>query len=105
MQDDQYNRPGMPPSESQLAHFRAYCDCGSLKAAAVREGIAYSTLKNSLSALYSRLGVGGAIEALFALGWVVTPDAGSCGWVGRCSRNEGHAGPHGGFRSVTRRAA
>jgi DNA-binding CsgD family transcriptional regulator len=99
------DRPDMEPTPLQLARFRAYAEAGSLKVAAHRLRISYSTLKNDLSSLYARLGVSGAIEALFALGWLLPPDPGSCGWVGRCSRPDAHRGQHGGFRGVPRRAA
>jgi len=90
------------PTPGQLVAFRAYVETGSQKAAADRCGIRVQTVKNHMLGLYRRLGVGGAMEAAGALGWVRVPggDPRSCGWVGYCSRPFGHRGHHGGMRAI-----
>ena len=88
-----------PPTEHQLAILSAYMQTGSLKDAADTLGLAVPTVKNLLSELYSRLDVGGAIEAALALGWITIPTQYQmCGWVAVCTRLRGHRGHHAGFR-------
>jgi len=41
--------------------------------AAARMGISYQTSKNMATAIYKKLGVGGMVEALNAVGWVRVP--------------------------------
>jgi DNA-binding CsgD family transcriptional regulator len=88
-------------TEAQLVTLAAYVQSGSAKETATELGIALSTVKNHLSDLYARLGVGGAMEAAITLGWVtVPPDYRACGWVGSCTRKHDHRGQHGGFRGT-----
>ena len=88
----------------QLRILEAYTRLGSQKQVAHELGIALSTVKNQLSELYVRLGVGGAMEAIAALGWVHANLDGAppCGWLGYCGRPDGHNGNHGGFRPFLR---
>jgi hypothetical protein len=87
------------PTPAQLNAFRAYVQTGNQKQAAHVLGISTQTLKNSLSALYEHLDVGGAMEAATALGWVTLPGDGPapCAWRGSCGRPRGHSGHHGSF--------
>ncbi len=90
------------PTARQLDCIRAYCATGSQIAAAHSLGITTQTLKNHMLDLYQRLGVGGAMEAAMALGYVTLPDDDGraiCGWLGYCSRTRHHRGQHGGFRA------
>lgn len=85
----------------QLRVLEAYTRLGSQKQVAHELGIALSTVKNHMAQLYVRLDVGGAMEAVQALGWVRGPSSGvipPCGWLAYCGRPEGHRGQHGGFR-------
>lgn len=78
-----------------------YVQAGSVKETAARMGLAEQTVKNHLGAVYQRLGVGGALEAAQALGWVKVPSSyRMCGWTGICTRLADHRGHHGGFRGV-----
>lgn len=92
---------------AQLRVLEAYTRLGSQKAVANELGIAVQTVKNHMTALYVRLNVGGAMEAVAALGWVHANIAGvpPCGWLGYCGRPDGHTGNHGGFRPFLRGAA
>ena len=89
------------PTPAQLVAFRAYVQAGSLKEAAHVLGVSVASVKRHLTEMYARIGVGGAMEAATALGWVTLPGDGPvpCGWRGSCSRPRGHRGHHGGFRS------
>jgi DNA-binding CsgD family transcriptional regulator len=88
-------------TEAQLVTLAAYVQSGSAKETATELGIALSTVKNHLSNLYARLGVGGAMEAATVLGWVMVPsDYAMCGWLGTCTRKADHRGQHGGFRGT-----
>ena len=93
------------PTPAQLRTLEAYVRLGSQKDVAVELGIAPQTVKNHLAALYVRLGVGGAMEAVRALGWARVPsDVGvsPCGLLAYCGRPDGHRGQHGGFRPLIR---
>jgi hypothetical protein len=83
----------------------AYARLGNQKAAAHELGISCQTLKNHLSSLYYRLNVGGAMEALHALGWIIPATTGvpPCGWVAYCGRPAEHRGNHGRFHPLLRR--
>ena len=65
--------PTLGPTPGQLVAFRAYVETGSQKAAAHQCGIRVQTVKNHMLNLYRRLGVGGAMEAAMALGWITLP--------------------------------
>ncbi len=92
---------GKAPTDQQLAVLAAYVRAGSVKEAGRQLGLAEQTVKNHLGAIYERLGVGGAIEAATALGWIRVPgDRRPCGWIGTCTRVSGHRGHHGGFRGI-----
>ena len=95
------------PTLGQLRIIEAYTRLGSQKAVAHELGIALPTVKNQLSELYVRLNVGGAMEAIAALGWVHANVAGvpPCGWLAYCGRPDGHTGRHGGFRPFLRSTA
>lgn len=95
------------PTRSQLQIIEAYTRLGSQKAVAAELGIALQTVKNQLADLYVRMNVGGAMEAIQALGWVHANVHGAppCGWLAYCGRPEGHTGTHGGFRPFLRRVA
>jgi DNA-binding CsgD family transcriptional regulator len=92
------------PTPTQLRVMAAYVRTGSQKATAHECGIAVQTVKTHMAGLYARLNVGGAMEALTALGWVASPDTGPmpCGWVGYCSQARGHRGHHGEMRAFVR---
>jgi DNA-binding CsgD family transcriptional regulator len=62
------------PTPQQLRVMAAYVRTGSQKAAAHECNLALRTVKNHMSDLYARLDVGGAIEALTKLGWLVPPN-------------------------------
>ena len=96
-----------PLTPGQLRVLEAYTRLGSQKAVAHELGLALSTVKNHMSELYVRLNVGGAMEAVQALGWVHANVAGvpPCGWLGYCGRPDGHTGNHGGFRPFLRTMA
>lgn len=97
----------LTPTTTQLRVLESYARLGSQKAVAHEMGIALQTVKNHMGTLYARLDVGGAVEALSALGWISGPDMSGrppCGWVAYCGRPEGHRGQHGGFRALFRRA-
>jgi DNA-binding NarL/FixJ family response regulator len=55
--------PNTPPSPRQLQILRACVRGGSYQRAAEQLGISESTVKNSLAALYRKLGVGNRTEA------------------------------------------
>ena len=95
------------PTPSQIAVLEAYTRLGSQKAVAHELGIAVQTVKNHMTTLYVRLGVGGAMEAVHALGWVHANIGGAppCGWLAYCGRPDGHTGNHGGFRPFLRKVA
>lgn len=94
------------PTPGQLRVLEAYTRLGSQKAVAHELGIAVQTVKNHMEGLYVRLNVGGAMEAVHALGWVHAPNMAGvppCGWLAYCGRPDGHRGNHGGFRPFLRR--
>lgn len=98
-------RPDLGPTPMQLRVLEAWVHLGSQKAVARELGITRQTVKNHMGELYVRLGVGGALAALGALGWIrpVAATAGvPCGWLAWCSRPDGHRGQHGGFRPFVR---
>jgi DNA-binding CsgD family transcriptional regulator len=101
-----YNVPQKSPTAQQLKVLEAYSRLGSQKAVAGELNISVQTVRNHMSQLYVRLGVGGAMEALSKLGWVRSPlKTGTvpCGWLAYCSRHEDHRGQHGGFRPFVRK--
>jgi DNA-binding CsgD family transcriptional regulator len=61
------------PTPRQLQVMAAYARTGSQKAAAHECNLTLRTVKNHMSELYARIDVGGAIEALTKLGWLVPP--------------------------------
>jgi DNA-binding CsgD family transcriptional regulator len=96
---------GPSPTITQLKVLEAYARLGSQKQVAHELNISLQTVKNHMQGLYIRLGVGGAMEALSAMGWVRTPaqtGAAPCGWLAYCGRPEDHKGQHGGFRPFTK---
>jgi DNA-binding CsgD family transcriptional regulator len=98
----------LTPTVTQLRVLEAYARLGSQKAVAHELGVSVQTIKNHMNALYVRLGVGGAMEALHALGWVTAPNLSgvpACGWLAFCGKPDGHHGQHGGFRPLLRTAA
>lgn len=98
----------MSPTPQQVKVLEAYARLGSQKAVAHELGLSVQTVKNHMQSLYGRLGVGGAMEALQAMGWVRTPSqtgVAPCGWLAYCARPDGHRGQHGGFRPFVRLAS
>ena len=94
------------PTITQLKVMEAYARLGSQKKVAHELNVAPQTVKNHMQKLYVKLGVGGAMEALNALGWVrcnLTTGVIPCGWLAFCSRHEGHTGNHGGFRPLIKK--
>lgn len=91
----------LPPTGRQIACLAAYMRTGSQKAAAAEVGVTVQTFRNYMKTLYARLDVTGAITAASALGWIrIARDRSVCGWVGWCSRPDGHHGHHGGMRGL-----
>lgn len=81
------------PTPRQLQVMAAYVRGGSQKAAAHEFGISIRTVKNHLTDLYARLGVGGVLEALTKLGWVRVPaEVPVKGFVRPVRRSYRHAG-------------
>ena len=96
----------MSLTPQELRVLEAYTRLGSQKRVAHELGIAVQTVKNHMASLYVKLNVGGAMEAVAALGWVRGPDLTGvppCGWLAYCGRPDGHRGNHGGFRPFLRR--
>lgn len=94
-----------PPTISQLRVLDAYARLGSQKKVAHELDIELQTVKWHMQNLYARLGVGGAMEALSALGWVHGPFTRNkvpCGVIVYCGRPIGHAGEHGGYQPFLR---
>ena len=93
------------PTVMQLKVLEAYVRLGSQKQVAHELNIALPTVRNHMSALYVRLDVGGALEALRALGYIQSPMTTKvipCGHLAYCSRTENHRGQHGGYRAFIR---
>jgi len=89
------------PTDREVEVLAAYMAAGRVKDAASALGISEQTAKNHLAELYTRLDVAGAIEAALALGWIRIPDRyAACGWIGMCTRPDGHRGHHGGWSGV-----
>src|SRR5213594_1407562 len=63
----------LPPTARELEVFAAYCQAGTIRAAATTLGLSEQTAKNHVSALYRSLGVSHNLGAAIALGWLVVP--------------------------------
>jgi hypothetical protein len=71
--------PGSPeaiaPTSHQLEVLATYVEADCVRQAADQLGVAQSTVKNLLTDLNRRLGVGTAVEACVAIGWLVIPES------------------------------